>query len=747
MQQADLTNCENEPIRIPGKVQSHGFLIAIDNTLQIRFCSENTAEFLGASASVLLGKQVSILDDFTDEGEYLGGIISQAIQYSKRDASNQLNTYQSIIKTKPFNVIINRSGDYFLIEFEPQQSNLDADLQQMVGRSLSEILADKQLDKLLTNTAEQVRRIINYDRVMVYKFHADGHGEVVAETKNDDLKPWMGLHYPASDIPQQARELYKHNLVRLIADVHSEPSPILTNIDGQAGTSLDLTTSTLRAVSPLHIQYLKNMGVASSFSVSILDQGKLWGLIACHNYTPHFINHQQRESAKLVGQVLSSAISFRQQEEDQHKTIRSRGVVEQLTRYLLRNIPVEEALLKQDVTFGEAIDCTGAALYFENQLYTLGTVPDNGFIKNLIIWLAENMEGNTFATTNLSALFPEAGKHIATASGLLACRLSRELDEYMLWFRPEVITHVTWAGNPEKNIETDANGMKFISPRNSFEAWSQDVKNTSAPWQKHDTDIAVLLKDEVNYSISRKATELRVLNEKLREAYEELDTFSYTISHDLKNPLTAIKSYSQLINTRFELDPQVKSMMDRIEGNVFKMQDMIEEVLNYSRIGQTKLKIKAINMQKLLDELRRDLLIASNNPEINLKINNTPEIHGDETMILQVFSNLVGNAVKYSGKADKPLITVDGKALNEHTIQYAITDNGIGIDKTEQEQIFELFSRSRNASSFEGSGVGLAIVKRILNKHHGRVWVESEPGQGATFYVSFRTYHAADHLN
>ncbi|RCH55465.1 histidine kinase [Mucilaginibacter hurinus] len=654
MLHVDLTNCDNEPIRIPGRVQSHGFLIAVDQDLKICFCSENTDTFLGEAPGALLGKPVDVLNSIGDQEEDMAGIIRRAAQLRKRDNTIPTGAHRVMIKGQALNLVINPAEDYLLAEFEPEDSSLDADLQQMVGRSLSEILADKQLDKLLTNTAEQVRRITRYDRVMVYKFHTDGHGEVVAEAKNDTLESWLGLHYPASDIPRQARDLYKHNLVRLIADVNTEPAAIVTNLNGQTGASLDLTSSMLRAVSPIHIQYLKNMEVASSFSVSIRDQGELWGLIACHSYSPRFINFNQRESAKLVGQVLSSAISFRQQEEDQQKATRSRTVVEQLTRNLLRNTPVEEALIKYDVTFADAIESTGAALLFENQLYTIGKTPENDFIERLITWLEDKMESSIYATSNLSADFPDAAEHKGMASGLLACRLSRELDEYMLWFRPEVITHVTWAGNPEKNIEVDSRGMQIISPRNSFEAWSQDVKYTSAPWSKHDTDTALLLKDEINYSISRKATELRILNEKLREAYAELDSFSYTISHDLKNPLTAIKSYSQLIVRRFELPEQVKTMVERIEGNVVKMQDMIDEVLNYSKIGQAKLRVKAINMQKLLDELRRDMIIASDNPNLRLEIKETPEVHGDETMVLQVFSNLVGNAVKYSGKSDIP---------------------------------------------------------------------------------------------
>jgi chemotaxis family two-component system sensor kinase Cph1 len=191
-------------------------------------------------------------------------------------------------------MILSTAGELFLAEFERSSSDLEEDLQQIMGSTLSLMLGDANLSRLLDKTAEQIKKIIHYDRVMVYKFHEDGHGEVVAEAKNADLSPLMGLHYPASDIPKQARELYKLNLTRLIADVNAQASDILTFEDG----ALDLTNSSVRAVSPIHIQYLKNMGVASSFSVSLIHNGDLWGLVACHNYTPRFINYRQRDAAR-----------------------------------------------------------------------------------------------------------------------------------------------------------------------------------------------------------------------------------------------------------------------------------------------------------------------------------------------------------------------------------------------------------------------------------------------------------------
>ncbi|MNK25639.1 Phytochrome-like protein cph1 [compost metagenome] len=745
MSEPDLDTCDNEPIHIPGSIQSHGFSIALDKDFVVRYLSENILSFLEISTQSILGLELGKIEIFKNEAnQSLESLVRFAAQ---QDFLSNQNVFSYHLNNQVFNVIVHFHNGYHIIDFEPALSNLTYDLQSLVGRSLSEILSDKKIENLLGNVAQQIKKIIGYDRVMVYKFHEDGHGEVVAEAKSDNFESWLGLHYPASDIPKQARELYKINLVRLIADVHTTPSALLTHpINGEA-VPLDLTHSTLRAVSPIHIQYLKNMGVASSFSVSILDGDNLWGLIACHNYTPRFINYRERESAKLVGQVLSSAISFREQEEDQQHANEHRQSVDTITRYLLRNIAVQDALINQECTLQDVLDCGGAALYFENKLYVTGNVPDDAFINKLVDWLGERTYADGFYTTDkLVDDFPLAGKHKFTASGLLACRLGKDLKEYMLWFRPEVKTSVKWAGNPQKIVKKDENGIAHISPRNSFIEWSQQVELSAVSWKKHELEAAISLRDEVNYAISRKANELRIVNEKLRVAYEELDAFSYTISHDLKNPLATIKSYSQLIKKGDRSMDKVIMMAERIDAGTQKMQSMIDEVLAYSKVGQSKIQRREIDMQKLLEDLSDDLLVANANPNLIIEVKEAPVIVGDQLMVLQVFSNVVGNAVKYSSKTEFPRVTISG-TKNDTEIVYAISDNGIGIPKEEHDHIFDLFSRASGGKDFEGTGVGLSVVKRILEKHEGNIWLDSTLGNGTVFFVSFRKYDPLNIMN
>ncbi|MDB5019087.1 MAG: histidine kinase [Pedobacter sp.] len=735
MDTIDLTNCEQEPIHIPGKIQSHGFLIGIDQQYVITHCSDNVSKFLPVEPAIILGKSLSLLDSFIERADS-GDLLIQLVKLSQTvEGLEPFNSYPLKISGKLFNVILSASDDYFLLDFEPEISSLDSDIRRIIGSSLSEMLADTNLNRLLANSAEQVKRIIGYDRVMIYKFHEDGHGEVVSEVSEPGLDPFFGLHYPASDIPRQARELYKVNLTRLIADVTTEPAALVCY--GDAESTLDLTNSGLRAVSPVHIQYLKNMGVASSFSLSLLHQNELWGLVACHNYTPRFINYRQRDAAKLIGQVLSSALSFRILEETKNKSGKFSAAVDALNKQLLRDTSIVEALLNHDTTLADAVEATGAVLIFENQYYLLGDTPPLAFIKELKLWLDDQNQEEPLQISNLSARFPSASKFAEKASGLLACRLTKELNEYLLWFRPEVISTVRWAGNPNKPVELSSEGTLGISPRKSFATWLQTVEHTAEAWRDEDLESVIQLREGISYAISRKASELRLLNERLKVAYDELDAFSYTISHDLKNPLASIKSYAQLLPRKFDLEPDAKHMVGRILNAADRMQNMITEVLNYSQVGQSVTNWNTVNMHALLDELRLELMISSHQDHLQINIGHVEEIHGDQTMVQQVFSNLLGNAVKYSGKSENPRVDVCAQDLG-YAIQYVVTDNGIGIDHADQAKIFDLFSRSGKVSDFEGSGVGLSIVKKIMEKHEGKIWVESNGENGSAFYVQFK---------
>ncbi len=735
----DLTNCDKEPIHIPGKVQSHGFLLAIDSNTVINYVSRNISEYLPVEAAGLLGKNIVELENLLQQTNE-PGFITQMLQLGRHSKSFEtINPYHLVIGEAGFNLIMSQSGSNYLLEFEPTSTATEVDIQKTIGRSVSEMLAGKQLKNLLDNAAIQIKNLIGYDRIMIYKFLDDGHGEVIAEVKENDLEPFLGLHYPASDIPKQARELYKVNLTRIISNVDAESSAIITlaNDEGQA-SPLDLTHSVLRAVSPIHIQYLKNMGVASSFSISLLYRDELWGLIACHNYTPRFINFKAREASKLIGQIISSALEYKQDEENNTINEHYKTAYDNLSAVLRKGGNIAEALTQNQSTILDVTDASGAILFFEDQLFTLGQTPEREQIGSLVDWLKHHMEDRIYYTHQLPEVYQPAKAYSTVASGLLACTLSKELGELIIWLKPEQISTINWAGNPNKPLEITEDGIMNLSPRRSFDVWSQTVKYTSARWLPEEVSYVLKLREEVVYAINRQANEIRILNEKLKMAYEELDTFSFTISHDLRTPLSTIKNYSELLlESNNSLDDDARRILQKVIGGADKLNFLIKEVLNYSRVGRTEMEPVDLEMKQLIEDLKNDFVVAFNTHNLVFEVGNTPSVYGDRTMVTQVFSNLLNNAIKYSSRSNPPRVVVEGKETNTEIV-YSIKDNGVGIDLNYYNRIFDLFKRMDNVRGYEGTGVGLAIVKRIIDKHNARIWVESELGVGTIFYVAFR---------
>ncbi|MDB5147881.1 MAG: histidine kinase, partial [Mucilaginibacter sp.] len=445
----DLTNCDREPIHIPGQIQAHGFLVVINQAGIIRFISSNATQFTDRLDGNLLGRSVAELEQCLNSAE---GIISNFINAGKSSGVfDPANPLELKINETDYYLIVAASAEFYLLEFEPAFSSFNIQVQNRMGRSIAELLKHKDLNDLLNAAARQVKKIIGYDRVMIYRFGDDGHGEVVAEEREADLPSWLGLHYPASDIPKQARVLYKLNLTRLIANVHTETAQILTGTKN--GIPLDLTHSQLRAVSPIHIQYLKNMGVASSFSISIICNDELWGLIACHHYTPKFIDYRSREYAKLVGQILSSALQYREEIADQHRLEASKNSLSKIAKSLQERTNIRQALLHDPVELLALVRASGALVVIGGTIHPLGDTPPVAEMEKLVEWLKENIEVPVCTTKKLSALYPKAKVYQALASGMMVLTISRELGEYIVWFKPEVSQTINWAGQPADKQE------------------------------------------------------------------------------------------------------------------------------------------------------------------------------------------------------------------------------------------------------------------------------------------------------
>ncbi|WP_256013651.1 ATP-binding protein [Desertivirga xinjiangensis] len=726
----DLSNCATEPIHIPGAVQTCGFLVVAQSSSNIiTYVSSNILDHLNIAAGELLGRGLNTLEKYLSRD----GSDSPLMTLVEAARKNETQTRAISFNGKSLDLSLYIHQEYIYLEFELLEEQNSIDIHNEVGKDISFILAVDNLPDILNYSVEKVKGIIGFDRVMIYQFLEDAHGKVIAEAKEEDLDPFLHLHYPASDIPEQARNLYKINKVRLIADVNSSVSAILSFLN----EPIDLTYSSIRSVSPMHIQYLKNMGVASSFSISLICKGKLWGLIACHNYTAKHISRKIREAALLFGQVVSSLIEFKEEEIANIEQKKYKAEFDHIVSKLRREEGILQAVLSSSGSFKNIVRAGGAYLVYEGNVVKDGNVPSDEQISGIINWLAKTQVDPVFYTTKLSEFIPEAKEYVDVASGILACALSKELKEYIIWFKPEYVQSIAWAGNPDKPVEPGPDGEFSISPRRSFEEFKKILKETSEAWTVYEQNKAVRFKEELLYVINKKASEVRILNERLKEAYQELEMFSSTISHDLKTPLTVIKGYAQLLERNKSLNEDGRGFAARISVGITRMNTLIAEVLDYSRVGRSETQFQLINMNELLGAIKKEIVLAFRHPDLILNVNQTPDIHGDRTMLYQVFANLINNAVKYSRLSNPPTVTVEGFGGEFETL-YRVQDNGIGIDTGDHSKVFELFKRVNVSSNYEGTGVGLAIVKRILEKHNASIWIENPEEGGTIFWINFR---------
>ncbi|MTI21766.1 GAF domain-containing protein [Fulvivirga sp. RKSG066] len=732
MQKEQFIDCENEPIHIPGQIQSNGHLIGLDNkSLNVLYLSDNFNDILSVDA--ILGTSVRELDQALNISP---ASLEDILKASKAGATYENNNpYRIVIGEELYYLIISPSGeDKILLELERiEQSKPEVDTELLLGKSVVEIQNNNSINGMMQTLANQIREVIGYDRVMVYRFWEDWHGEVIAEDKRSDLEAYLGLHYPASDIPPQARELYKKNLTRIISNVNDAPVDILS----KSKEPIDLSFAEMRAISPVHIQYLKNMGVTSSFSISLLKNGELWGLIACHNYSPKHIDYMTRKAGKLISQLFSTALSYKSDNESLVLEKKYEHCLDSLNLQMEHRLDVKMGLFDNDVTLLDINSAHGAALVFDGKIHTTGSTPSHDQIKALSQWLKSEKPHKVYKTSSISKHYKDGIDFKDVGSGILAAVISHELMEYIIWFKPEKIKEVSWAGKPEKILEVDEKGVKKLTPRASFDEWRETVTNQSDSWTNLEVETADKLIDQVNYVITKKANEIRKLNEQLSRAYDELDTFSYTISHDLKTPLTAMIGFLDVFMMMNEdIEASQLDYLQRAKRNAEKMTGMIQDILEYSKIRGEIQDSTSIDMTELIKEIANDLESKYAEKDVQIRCNSSLiPLQGNRVMINQVFSNLLDNGIKYSdGKV--PEIVIDSEK-NDKEVIYSIKDNGIGMQESESDKIFNLFYRLKDTSEIEGSGVGLAIVKRIVEKHNGRIWVKSKPKHGTTFYLAF----------
>jgi light-regulated signal transduction histidine kinase (bacteriophytochrome)/CheY-like chemotaxis protein len=550
----DLNNCDREPIHILGAIQPIGFLIAVTTDWIVSRVSENIADFIGRTPDDLIGRPLAeffpplALHDLRNRVGLLRG----------PDSVERLFACE-LLKDTRFDIAVHISGTNIIIEAEVGDE-APKDTTGTVRSMIVRLDQTADFAAFYREGARQVRALLGYDRVMVYKFDADGSGEVVGEACKAGIGSFKGLHYPASDIPQQARALYLRNLLRVITDVNRTPVKITPGVD-EFGKPLDLSLSMLRSVSPIHIEYLKNMGVGASLSISIIVDGVLWGLFACHHYSPRIPSFQARSVSELFAQMFAMRLESRERRAVVEYERRARDISDQL----LGAVASDETLLKDPDWLADILTNTiaadGVGVWINGSYAFSGTTPSTDVFRRIVRALNGTAAGKVFATDQLATLLPGLESDTSDVAGLLAIPISRSPRDYVVLFRSELIRSVRWAGDPHKPVEYGPNGPR-LTPRESFAEWKELVEGRSMPFTASELRVAETLRATLIEVVLRLADEAAA---ERHQASARQELLIAELNHRVRNILGVIRG---LIRQSQPDENSVESFVKVVDGRI-----------------------------------------------------------------------------------------------------------------------------------------------------------------------------------
>ncbi len=767
----DATNCDREPIHTPGYIQPHGVLFALDQSdLTIIQVSENTDQWLGQKPEEYLNRPLSCL---LSEPEIY------AVRQCLAGDFNYVNPLRIELNTPHGKMvahsIVHRLDAIVILEIEfgkatPSQaiSSIQEDLTyfdfyRQVKAPIEGLQKATNFDQLCSQLVANVRQITGFDRVMIYRFNPSGSGEVIAEARHPNLVPFLGLHYPASDIPMQARYLYTINHLRLVPDAKYTPVALVPILNPITQAPLDLSLSILRSVSPLHVEYMHNMGVRASMSISLMHDRQLWGLIACHHSEPRMIPYFLRTVCEFIGQMGAFEINAKDELKDRDYQIELNTLKTSFFKSISQQSDVLAALTQSPTDLLNLVGATGAVIYFQDQCVILGKTPSQDLLKPLITYLIPRLQAeDIIQSVCLTKEYPEAESYSDVASGLLAMTISSTQNFYILWFRPEVSQTVTWGGDPNKPVIVDNQGEVRLSPRKSFAAWQEKVQHTALAWKLCENEAAMELRNAIIHVTLRHAAEVSRLNMELERSNIDLDSFAYVASHDLKEPLRGIHNYSSFLMEDYGkiLDAAGISKLETLTRLTRRMELLIDSLLHYSRLGRSELANLPIDLNLIVQETV-DLFKINVGDALEVSVNPLPTILGDRSQMNELLTNLVSNAIKYN---NSPIKKIEIGCLEPEAAQQVlrevrrvksnldfqadsqiiyVRDNGIGIDTVHFDDVFHIFKRLHNRDEYGGgTGAGLMIAKKIVERHGGEIWVDSSLGHGSTFYFTVRAESA-----
>jgi two-component system, chemotaxis family, sensor kinase Cph1 len=727
----DLAQLSHPPVVPSQTLQPHGVLFCLSQPeLTILQVSDNSDTHLGIPATTLIGQTWSQLTGLE----------------SPQTTCVSIDTPKG---RQSFELVWHESEQGWIVELEPTPAQVPvgtepATLLGDVGDAMTRLQATVDVETFLNQAALEVQHLFGCSRAHLLRFDQAGAGEVVAEARTEALPSYLGLHFPATDIPEPVRHSYQRGMVRYVPNV--AVPPVALHPDCQE--PLDLSLVTLRGVDPCCVTYHQNMGVLAFLAMPLVVNQQLWGLISCHHHQPLVVPPSVRATAWVLAQFVAAELANRLQQQELQARSQLQGLQANLMADIAQATDFGAALIKPQPRLLNLVNAQGAAVCLGTEITLVGATPTPIQVLDLLTWVTPQIQAGLYVTDCLPLLYPDAENFHTVGSGVLVLQISQLRQYYLLWFRPEVQQTISWAGNPDDNLKLDDQGEVSLGPRNSFALWQETVHLTSLPWQTAEQQSALDVRNAIVGIVLTKADELGQINRELEQKNRELESFAFAASHDLQEPLRGIHNYAALLlkTSSQHLDEQGRSRLQTMLRLTGRMEDLIEALLRFSRLGQAPLKQQPVDLNLLLERVVEVVSLSRPDQPPQLTIPQPlPMVRGDSVLLAEVLTNLLSNACKYTDHPPAQIeigyhpptdLSPTGSPQTGPMVFY-VKDQGIGIRPRHLERIFQLFKRLHEQDLYGGgTGVGLTITRKIIERHGGTIWVESTFGEGTTFFFT-----------
>lgn len=754
IEKLDFDRCEDEPIHIPESIQSYGYLFALNAaTGAIEITSQNVADLFCFEKSVL----GTVFSDLLDEDEDSIEVLQEAYQRARSRGTRlpvRIRFRSEHLRDKAENTyfaVLYDSDGQLVIELEPAARFRNAYTAEHYIKIYALSIAPKfktyeSLDLMAREIVDTIKYITDMERVVLYRFNEDGSGKVIAEAKVDDIESYLGLYYPASDIPPQARELYKKNWVRLTPNVDLAPSRLVPEIAASGRQPLDLTHSLLRTMSPIHQQYIRNQGLRSSFSMSLVTHDRLWGLISCHSRQTAYIPQDVRLQCENLSQLFSWHLYAKEEELFFRKKEKTDRAIQQMLDRISPTFPIIDMFSSYQEDVLQLMDADGFVFYSNYETVAIGVTPEMSVVHE-IYQLAEGLGGKPFITDEITSHIGERDE-LNGIFGVMLIPLLEKRNYFTAWFRKEHRYIQKWAGSPDEKSAAGSKKDRLV-PRTSFEVHIREISGTSRDFEQNDVDMA----SRFNRMFLAHALDVQ---ERMRQNVFDLEQqdrhkneFLATLAHELRNPLSPISTGVSLMEMTDSEEVRQK-VIATIKRQVGYMSKLIDDLMDVSRIaqGKVRLEFRMVCVQDVVNDSVEmvDSLIAARQHELTLDVSSEPIwVNGDRARLSQVFSNILNNAAKYTEPGGRIRVHVEA---DEKRVSVRISDTGLGIPRERIDDVFTMFTQveAHSGHTKGGLGIGLTLVERLVRLHKGKIYARSEGlNRGSEFEVLLpRVFPEAD---